>query len=540
MPGSDPVPTTFANVNPEPTLDHHRFICWLLIGLAAATMMGRLMTVRSSGGATPMLSANDRSRWATIRALVDEGTYVLDRVIFSEDGQRDPAWYSIDLVQHRGLDGRQHFYSSKPTLLTTLLAAPYWVLHQLGVSIHQKPYYVMRITLVVVQVIPTVMFLVLLLRFLARLTDNLWSREFVLATACLATPLTTFSISLNNHTPAALWTLVCVWIVWEILHSPQLCIGRFLGAGLAAAMAVACELPALSLLVLVAAAMAWRSPWYTLAGFVPPVLIVVAGALGTNYLAHGTWSTPYAHRRDGAVILEIATSDLSLFRPGPIAEPLRQQLAAGGLQVSDASALKTRPLDRGYELWDPQQEARYAVWLDSQGVTVREWDNWYEYEGSYWAGNTSGVDRGEPSRWVYAFHALAGHHGIFSLTPVWLLGVAGTLLGLRRTSRLRPLAAATALLTLVCLSFYILLRPLEDRNYGGVSCCFRWTIWLIPLWLPAMIPILERIAAHRTGRYVALGLLVLSIFSTTYNSRNPWSHPWLFDYWSHLGWIRYG
>ena len=59
-------------------------------------------------------------------------------------------------------------------------------------------------------------------------------------------------------------------------------------------------------------------------------------------------------------------------------------------------------------------------------------DNWYDYTyerngrtiESYWK-NPAGVDRGEPSREVYAFNVLVGHHGIFSLTPVWLLSVAG-------------------------------------------------------------------------------------------------------------------
>ena len=53
-----------------------------------------------------------------------------------------------------------------------------------------------------------------------------------------------------------------------------------------------------------------------------------------------------------------------------------------------------------------------------------------------------GIDLGEPSPAVYAMHALVGHHGIFSLTPVWLLSASGTLLWLvqKRDRRLRELA----------------------------------------------------------------------------------------------------
>ena len=59
-------------------------------------------------------------------------------------------------------------------------------------------------------------------------------------------------------------------------------------------------------------------------------------------------------------------------------------------------------------------------------------DNWYDYTytrggkeyESYWR-DPHGIDRGEPSRGTYVLHATVGHHGIFSLTPIWLLSVWG-------------------------------------------------------------------------------------------------------------------
>ena len=63
----------------------------------------------------PFLSANDRSRWATVRSLVELGTYEIDQIV-AED-----LWDTIDIVQHPGKDGELHLYSSKPPLLATLL-----------------------------------------------------------------------------------------------------------------------------------------------------------------------------------------------------------------------------------------------------------------------------------------------------------------------------------------------------------------------------------------------------------------------------------
>src|SRR5688500_5896485 len=73
----------------------------------------------------PFLSANDRSRWMTIRSLVEHGTYEIDEIV----GQ--PTWDTIDMVQHRGRDGELHLYSSKPPLLATLLAGEYWLIIRL-------------------------------------------------------------------------------------------------------------------------------------------------------------------------------------------------------------------------------------------------------------------------------------------------------------------------------------------------------------------------------------------------------------------------
>ena len=72
----------------------------------------------------PFLSANDRSRWLAVRALVEQGTFAIDDLL-------DPrVWNTIDMVQHRGADGELRLYSSKPPLLITLLAAEYWLLNQ--------------------------------------------------------------------------------------------------------------------------------------------------------------------------------------------------------------------------------------------------------------------------------------------------------------------------------------------------------------------------------------------------------------------------
>jgi hypothetical protein len=100
------------------------------------------------------------------------------------------------------------------------------------------------------------------------------------------------------------------------------------------------------------------------------------------------------------------------------------------------------------------------------------------------------------------------------------------------------LAATTLLIAVVVVSFY-LSRPQIDRNYGGGTCCLRWLIWLTPLWLLTMLPAAHWLSRSWLGRGVLLALLAISVFSAHYAADNPWSHPWIFDYWTALGWIKY-
>ena len=141
------------NATPDTPLSLRQLISTLLIVTAAATAVGRVLSVElvyeptlsqdwpddpghprrrwpaTPPRAMPTFSSNDRSRWATVRALVDEGTWVVGRrdrqtgkdygIIF-EDG-----WQTVDkMLNPKTLD----FYSTKPPLLTFLVAGEYWLL----------------------------------------------------------------------------------------------------------------------------------------------------------------------------------------------------------------------------------------------------------------------------------------------------------------------------------------------------------------------------------------------------------------------------
>lgn len=430
----------------------------------------------------PFLSANDRSRWIMMRALVEPEMrvpgvpYAIDRVI------EEPTWDTIDMVMHGGHWDREqrmmhggHLYSSKPPLLPTIMAGSYWLIYQAtGMTLGSHPFVVGRIMLILWNVLPMAVYLAVIAALVERFGRTDFSRVLMMGAATFGTFLTTFATVLNNHLPAAVCTAIALYALVRIWFDGDRRFRTFAVAGFFAAMAAASDLPAAAFTMLASFAVLVLAPKPTLLAYVPAAALVTAGFFGTNWIAHQSLKPPYMHRS--------ATGD---------------------------------------ENW-------YRYWY------VRERDGAKIY--SHWI-DPPGVDAGEPSPAVYAFHVLVGHHGIFSLTPIWLMSVAGAVLWLagRDTGKLRWLALLMVLATLACLTFY-LTRGEVYRNYGGVTSGLRWAFWLTPLWLILALPAADRMARNPWLRGTALVLLIFSTLSVSYPTWNPWTHPWIMEWVHWMGW----
>ena len=428
---------------------------YALIGSAWLWLAIRCLFVAGADGHTPFLSANDRSRWCTVVALVDQRRYEIDDII-----QRQ-GWNTIDKVYHAGRDGRPHYYSSKPPLFPTLMAVPYAALKAVtGWTLTERPFLAGRILIFMINALFVGLLFAAVVRMAQRYCRTDWALVFSVAVIAWATFLTTFAVTINNHLPAAamiavaLDRLLLIWLdgrdEWR----------NFFVAGLAGALAATFELPALSFCAMTFFGLLLCWPRRALLGFIPPALVVAAVFFATNWQAHGTLAPAYAHRVEG-------------------------------------------------------QDWRTT--------------NWYNYPGSYWLEeNRKGVDRGELSIARYAFHVLLGHHGIWSLTPLWFLSILGLGYWAQRSGGLALVLLIVATTT-ACLVFYVLLRGPGDRNYGGVACGFRWAFWLIPMFVVALMPMADRISRNARSRYLAYVLLFVSIGSAAYGWFHPWKHPWLYS-----------
>jgi hypothetical protein len=138
----------------------------------------------------------------------------------------------------------------------------------------------------------------------------------------------------------------------------------------------------------------------------------------------------------------------------------------------------------------------------------------------------------DPSAWK-AGGALASYRWVYC-GLLALAAIAATFVLARRADEpLLALAWLTAALTTVLLEFYTG-NPLA-RNYGGSTQGLRWLFWLIPFWLLLLIKGVEWGQGRPALRMLALVALGLSAMSVGYAMRNPWSHPWILDAMEHLG-----
>ncbi len=456
-------------------------IRWGLVGI------GSLVAALAIGQAESCLSANDRSRWATAWSLVERGTYQIDeidskRILHKPSGKRRLRFRTIDKVRHEG-----HFYSSKPTLLPTLVAGVYSGVRAVtGWNLVDDTEAVSRVILLLVNWLPWTIALIVLANLLDRHARHQSTRVLILATASLGTLLLPFLVALNNHTVAATAVVFVIAAILKVTVEDDRCPRHFILAGLFSGWAAANDLPALALVAVAGWLLLQTDRRRTLAIFLPAVLLMLVAFLTTNLIATGGWKPFYAY---------FGTD-------------------------------------------------KYLWTVDGQH--------------SYWL-NPQGIDRGGDSTMVYLLHCLVGHHGIFSLSPIFLITLLGLSPRVRQAgSPLLRLAGWTAVLSLVVIGFY--LSRTQNYNYGGVSCALRWSLWLVPLWLVALVPPLDAWtddrpdASAKTPRQLVLGiswtLLALSAVSAILplvhswrdypGAPNPFQAPWLYHLMQQSGWIATG
>ena len=147
------------------------------------------------------ISWNDRSRFATINALVTNHNFIIEHVYFTTG----------DKVFING-----HFYSDKPPLFSVLAAVPFFFLHLVGFNFSHNPALLTFITAVLVMFLPLCGFFWLLYYWCKHNLKKLEDKFLLLDVLFLAagTALLPFTTQLNNHLPTAILLGVAVLIFY--------------------------------------------------------------------------------------------------------------------------------------------------------------------------------------------------------------------------------------------------------------------------------------------------------------------------------------
>ena len=453
----------------------------------------------------PTYSSNDRARWATVKALVEEGTFAIGRRVAEPDPVKKTPYRdegiaftdgfgSVDKVLH---PERQEYFSTKPPLLTVIVAGEYWVLRKFfQKDMVEHKWEVVVPILLLTNVLPLVLALWMISRLLERYAISDWGRLFTFAAACFGTFLPTFVTTLNNHVPAACCVVYAVYALatWATAGNRVRSDARM-------------------------------REWYPHTGddsspeednFGSPVRLLLVGLFAGLAVCFELPALAFAAAIGLVVLLESKKGFLFF-------------LVAFAIPLAAYAAIN--------------QKAVGTV----VPVQLKFGTEWYEYEGSHWARpklwesgqvpkpDYPGIDFANEPKQTYAFHLLVGHHGLFSLTPVWLLAIGGVFLGPVARGVAGWIARLTPLVAAGVIGFYIW----KTNNYGGWTCGPRWLFWLTPLLLLTAAPAADALGKTGVGRGVGYLLLAASAFSATYPWANPWRHPWIYQLCEYMDWVRY-
>jgi hypothetical protein len=483
-----------------------RFVASLVIVAATAQLLGQTVRMPSK------LGANDISRWCTVWSLLERGTYAIDECPWHEKETQDKVFKSNKLAPPEPGDSplthleyllaprawkegepTYSFYSSKPPLLATIAAGILYPFRKAtGVELHS-------------------------VRTEPRYPRNVPSRVVVWPGVRVVLPKTVVPAEPHKW-PAYVYYFKPIIILFNVV-------------------------PFLVFLVLYArlldrhAANDWAWFFSLFAAAYATLLLAFDQTLNNHTVA--AWSAFFSLYALVRIVAD-GRENWAYFATAGFfgAFAACNELPAALFGVLLFLVLLVRSPGRTLFAFVPAALVPCAAFLVTQFIAIGQFTPVYEqfgtkaytYQGSYWnAPLEFDYYNKEPEpRAVYLFHMTFGHHGFFSLTPIFLLAAWGMLATLFDPERrLRAAAWLTLIVSAAVFAFYAW-TP-SARNYGGSTQGMRWLFWLAPLWLVMLPRGVEAGQRSRFARGLALALLAVSIFSVGFAMRAPWSHPWIVE-----------
>jgi hypothetical protein len=379
-------------------------------------------------------NANTGSRYATIEALVDHGTYWIDDTRYV--GTIDK--YKVG----------EHYISSKPPMLSTLAAGVYWTYRSItDKSIRKWEGDVVRLVSLATGGLCHVIFLIFFYRLCVLLLKREVAILIAMAGACFAYLGVAYATAINNHSPAAALGVCGLYFACAIRHGSEQKLWHWPVTGFVLGLLPTIDLSSLAISAVIGLYLLVHDWKKTLIWVVPAALPPLLVHFALSYQISGS------------------------FRPFYLNSEIKQF--------------------KGFHFRNP--------------------------------GDIDGLR--EPKH-IYAFNVLLGHHGLFSMTPLYLFGLWELVRSLWRRQWLRE-----SLLSLAALCAFLGFYIFRSRNYGGWCVGMRWLVPVMPLLLLYFGLWIDRVRLTRVVWAALLPAFLISGFHVQDGLTSPFQfsvwHNWL-------------
>jgi hypothetical protein len=145
-----------------------------------------------------------------------------------------------------------------------------------------------------------------------------------------------------------------------------------------------------------------------------------------------------------------------------------------------------------------------------------------QFEGNYFKTVKHGIDALREPKHIYGWNVLLGHHGVFSMTPVFCFSLFELIRNLRRREHFKGTLAMTGVLAMV-FYFYIF----KTRNYGGWCVGMRWIVPFMPLFVLYFGLWLDRVKLTR----LTLGAAALAFAVGCFHVQDGLTSPFQYSVW---------
>jgi len=445
-------------------------------------------------------SWNDEARIATVESLAERGTLAIEHSKW--------GWFTGDKVLLR-----EHFYSTKPPLLSAVGAVSYMALRgivRLGTGqeisyLHNEDIIYPWVTLTT-SVLAFALLLVYFYRALHLVEIDPRGRWWLFGALAVGSLYPAYSTVLNNHTVAGAGIFIAFFYIlkyrlggrlrwWEVLLSG-------LSIGFAGVTDFTGALPFAAFFFILLAVHDWirAGLW--------PVKIPQAGAAMTGLIL--TAAVAFIG------LLSIGTRGVAILLFTPLII---------GILISLGLAFKGRPATLLY-LLGVMIPVLAHLFLNSRITgnwmpTYVQSDVYIAVPPGYFGEVLSPEEAGAMywTRWKYVGTALFGIRGVFLYTPVLLMGfVYAVMAAFRRGSSLRLEAASVILAVLAGWGWVLFFA---SPNFGGTSYGFRYALaaspmlifFCYPIFTAKVKPVLQVIFRNAVAWGTIVGLIAIT-------------HPW--------------